>query len=261
MFQSPSDREVHRQKGAKRKKAVTRRVSIPFRSGSPSTVDVRDRVVRFRDEGFNPLQIGKSIDSGTTPPRLRCGRGFNPLQIGKSIDRRRRRRRCAFRRKFQSPSDREVHRQRVNMRPTAPGNWRFNPLQIGKSIDRHLHGGLPGVSGDVSIPFRSGSPSTVDFARGQGDGRLLFQSPSDREVHRQRPDCLQLRERGDGFNPLQIGKSIDSQVSRRGCPNDSDVSIPFRSGSPSTAVLLVAEDDELAVSIPFRSGSPSTDTV
>ncbi len=87
----------------------------------------------------------------------------------------------------------------------------------------------------VSIPFRSGSPSTDPSGPGSGAPDTRFQSPSDREVHRQ-----------------PGGRYADR---RRWRP----VSIPFRSGSPSTGSRLRrAWRPRWKVSIPFRSGSPST---
>ncbi len=112
------------------------RVSIPFRSGSPSTVGFR-AWFGLRLSRFNPLQIGKSIDSLVQ---------FEELKEAAL---------------FQSPSDREVHRQ--------------SPLIFQSAV-------------------RS----------------VLFQSPSDREVHRQDDGSFHIRVHVHRFNPLQIGKSIDS---------------------------------------------------
>ncbi len=187
---------------------------------------------------------------------------FNPLQIGESINRTANFSCSRGAIVFQSPSDRGVHQQ-CGM--SSLGTTRRSRFQ--SPSDRGVHqqssqGRSQGHSDSVSIPFRSGSPSTGSLRPCSRCRFRSFQSPSDRGVHQQRSPTPHRRRRSPW------------------------VSIPFRSGSPSTVIhemghhvdnaLFQSPSDRgvhqqrarfrrwirqcLRVSIPFRSGSPSTDS-
>ncbi len=185
-FQSPSDRGVHQQSNRRSRRQIRLFVSIPFRSGSPSTaaIDMRSSIdvvfvsIPFRSGSpsterlqlfrvaaarFNPLQIGESINSGISGGTVQSTlRGFNPLQIGESIN------------------------SSLNRRSPLVRTRRFNPLQIGESINSH---------DPVSLPVHA-RPRFNPLQIGESINSLAFDA-----VVAQRP----IRR----FNPLQIGESIN----------------------------------------------------
>ncbi len=176
-------------------------------------------MVPMRDSGdsvavcFNPLQIGESINRhGPWLTRISFDRFQSPSDRGVHQQ--------VFNGvihdlvfEFQSPSDRGVHQQHAGHAiRRIPAALVSIPFRSGSpSTGRHAR--VHGDSGSrrVSIPFRSGSPSTAPKSSHSSTSTRAFQSPSDRGVHQQtrpgaRSTCSAVR-----FNPLQIGESINSQ--------------------------------------------------